>query len=195
MTLGPRPEKTELRKTILARRDALAADLRCDHSARITHALLELDAYQTARNVAAYVSFGSEFDSAAFIRDVLARGQRLALPRIDEARENLEMRAVADPEHDLIAGTWGIREPRPEHCPLVALKELDFVLVPGLAFSRHGERLGYGKGFYDRLIAKLNADCRLVAAAFSCQIVPHIPTTETDRRVHLVVTETGTFSA
>lgn len=195
MSAGRRAEKAELRKAILARRDALPATLRVDYSARITRTLLGLGHYQAARCVAAYSSFGSEFESTAFIREVLAQGKRLVLPRINEARENLEMRSVSDPGRDLVPGTWGIQEPAPERCAQVALNQLDFVLVPGLAFTERGARLGYGKGFYDRLIAGLNENCWLVAAAFSCQLVPTVPTTETDQRVHLVVTEAGVLTA
>ena len=194
MSAGYRAEKAGLRKTVLSRRDALSAELHLAYSARITSATLALKEYRDARCIAAYMSFGSEFDTSAFIQDILARGKRLALPRIDAEKKNIEMRSVADLDRDLVAGTWGIREPA-EHCPQITPNTLDFVLVPGVAFTERGERLGYGKGFYDRLIAGLNPECALVAAAFSCQVVPRIPTTKTDQRVDLVVTETGTFAA
>ena len=194
MFAGHRAEKAGLRKNVLSRRDALPADLHLTYSARITSDILALNEYRDARCVAAYMSFGSEFDTWTFIRDILARGKRLALPRIDAEKKNIEMRSVADLDRDLVAGTWGIREPV-ERCPPVTLNTLDFVLVPGVAFTGRGERLGYGKGFYDRLIAGLNPECKLVAAAFSCQMVERMPTTPTDRQVHLVVTEAGRFAA
>lgn len=194
MSAGHRAEKAGLRKSVLARRDGLPAELHLAYSARITDAILALKEYRDARCIAAYMSFGSEFDTSAFIRDILAREKRLALPRIDADKTNIEMRSAADLDRDLVAGTWGIREPA-VRCPQIALNTLDFVLVPGVAFTGRGERLGYGKGFYDRLIAGLNPECTLVAAAFSCQMVERMPTTKTDRRVHLVVTEAGQFAA
>jgi 5,10-methenyltetrahydrofolate synthetase len=194
VSAGRRAEKAGLRKSVLARRDALSAELHLAYSARITSAILALNEYRDARFIAAYMSFGSEFDTSAFIRDILARGKQLALPRIDAEKKNIEMRSVADPDRDLVAGMWGIREPA-ERCPQITLNTLDFVLVPGVAFTGRRERLGYGKGFYDRLIAGLNPECKLVAAAFSCQVVERMPTTKTDQRVHLVVTEAGQFAA
>ena len=194
MSPAVREEKIALRKTILTRRDALPPDNRLTDSARITSSLLELDHYRAARCVAAYVSFGSEFDTSPFLRSVLAEGKQLVLPRVDAEKKNIEMRAVTDLEHQLAPGAWGIREPLPALCPQVDLREIALALVPGVAFTRKGGRLGYGKGFYDRLIARLNPDCRLVAAAFSCQLVARIPTTATDQQVHLIVTESEQFS-
>ena len=74
------------------------------------------------------------------------------------------------PERQLEAGVWGIRQPRAD-CPAAAASQVDFVLVPGVAFTARCERLGYGGGFYDRFIRGLASRPALVAAAFSVQVV------------------------
>ena len=181
-----RSAKKALRASVIARRDALDAETRNRDSRIITAKLLALPQYRAAGVVCAYASFGSEFDSASFCSDVVASGKRLLLPRINRAARMLELREVGKLDSDLVAGVWGIREPA-ERCPVVPPSAVEFLLVPGVAFTAAGERLGYGGGFYDRLLAGLNAKTPRIAAAFDLQIVESIPAGPGDQRVHLVV--------
>ena len=187
--VASRPDpKTALRRKIVAARDALPASARHDSSAAITSQLLKLDAYRNARCVLAYMSFGSEFATAAFVADVLQSGKRLCLPRVDRATRRLAIHRVTDPAGDLREGSWGIREPR-EDCAATEIDQIDFVLLPGVAFTPRCERLGYGGGFYDRLIPQFASRPPLVAAAFGVQICAHVPVDANDQRVDVVVTE------
>jgi len=190
---SPRELKKEIRKRVIAARDALPSARRRDLSARITRRLLELPAYRGARCVLAYLSFGSEFDTGALVADLLAQGKSLALPRVERATRSLKLHVVRDTGTDLAAGVWGIREPRTEVCPEIAPDAIDFVLVPGVAFTARCERLGYGGGYYDRLIREFGGRSALVAAAFSLQIVPELPMTQSDQAVNLVVTEDAEY--
>jgi len=187
--------KAALRKYILASRDALAQHARQAASRAITEKLLASPAYRAARVVMAYMSFGSEFDSAALLADVRAAGKQLALPRVDRARREIEVCLVGDPERDLKPGVWGIREPDPGVCAAADLAAIDFVLVPGVAFDARCERLGYGGGFYDRLLARLPGRPARIAAAFDVQIVASLPTGPGDRRVGAVLTESAEYRA
>jgi len=191
--LAPSTEKSELRKRILAARDALAPAARHDFSARIAPRLLAIPSYRAARCVAAYVGFGTEFDTGAFVADVLTRDKKLVLPRVERTTRSLRLYAVRDPETELVPGVWGIREPSPDTCPEVPLAAVEFVLIPGVAFTARRERLGYGGGYYDRLILALEGRAVLVAAAFGLQIVPELPVTKTDQKVDLVVTEEAEY--
>ena len=183
-----RSAKKTLRASVIARRDALDAETRRRASQAITAKLLALPAYRAAGVVCAYASFGSEFDTVAFCSDVIAAGKRLLLPRINRAARMLELREVKNLDGDLVAGVWGIREPR-ERCPIVPSSAVEFLLVPGVAFTATGKRLGYGGGFYDRLLAGLGSSVPRIAAAFSIQVVGDLPVGPRDQRVHQVVTE------
>ena len=184
--------KAVLRREILAARDALAADARAAASAKISQQLLALEVWQSARSVLVYLTFGSEFITAALINDAAATGKQLCLPRVDRNARRLEIRAVSATTRDVEPGAWGIREPRTS-CPAVALEAIDFVLVPGVAFTPRCERLGYGGGFYDALIGRFAMRPPLVAAAFELQIRDEIPLSERDRTVDLVITEKKTY--
>ena len=191
--MTPSTEKVEIRKRILAAREELEPATRRELAARITPRLTALPAYREASCVMAYVGFGTEFDTAALIADVLARGKSLVLPRVERAARALRLHAVRDPETELAAGVWGIREPRPDLCAEVAPETVDFVLVPGVAFTARCERLGYGGGYYDRLIPGFAGRAALVVAAYSLQIVPELPVTPSDRSVDLILTEDAQY--
>jgi 5-formyltetrahydrofolate cyclo-ligase len=180
--------KAALRRQLIAARDALPPATRLELSARITPQLLALDAYRQANCVLAYMSFGSEFDTAALVTNALASGRQLCLPRVDRNTRRLELHYVENPDRDVQTGTWGIREPRAA-CPPADLARIDFVLLPGVAFTPQCDRLGYGGGFYDRLIPRFASRPPLVAASFALQIRDAIPLDANDQRVDVVITE------
>lgn len=191
--------KQTLRKRILTLREQLPLETRAAQSAVITNRLLQLPQYQQANAVLGYMNFGTEFASEVWIKQVLTDGKKLALPRVNRRTMQLDLYWVDDIENQLAAGMWGIREPIVERCERVStIFEVEFVLLPGVAFTRDGGRLGYGGGFYDKLLAQLqdvNQTPRpsLVAAAFAMQVVPDVPQETTDVKVEWLVTEHETI--
>ncbi len=195
--------KQAIRKNILAQREQLPADTRAAYSMAITERLLQLPEYQQANAVLGYMNFGAEFASEFWVARVLAGGKRLALPKVNHHTNQLDLYWVDDIENQLVAGLWGIREPIVERCErLNTLNEIEFVLLPGVAFTRDGARLGYGKGYYDKLLMKQLAirlgehtisAKPLVAGAYSMQLVERIPQEATDRKVEWLVTESETI--
>ncbi len=187
-----RANKPAVRAAALARRDALPPVARARAARWILQRILALDAFARARVVMAYCSFGSELDTSAFLAAIFAQGKTLALPRVDRRRGLVEVFLVRDPDHELVADAWGIREPDPERCSRVPLPALDFVLVPGVAFDPRGGRLGYGKGYYDRLFhacRAAGARPSVVAAAFEAQLVDEVPMEPHDVAVPCIITE------
>lgn len=184
--------KADLRKAVKAQRDALPAATREAFSARICASLLALPSFQAARSVAAYMSIGSEYLTREFVERVLALGKTLLLPRVNPETRRLSLHAVSDLTRDVTPGTWEILEPR-QSIPAADLSRVDWILVPGLAFTRQGDRLGYGAGYYDRLIADIKHRPALVAGAFGVQIVDDLPTLPYDCSVDVVITEDAVY--
>ena len=184
--------KAALRAEIRAARDALPAAARDELGARISARVLALDAWRDAGCVLLYLSFGSEFDTAPLVAAAVGGGKRLCLPRVDRERGTLDIHHVGDPARDTAPGAFGVREPRAE-CARAEPGAVDFVLAPGVAFTPRGERLGYGGGYYDRLLGTLRAPS--VAAAFALQMREHIPVGGHDRRVDWVITEQTSYRA
>ena len=191
--LGIAAAKRVQRARVLAARDALGPDTRERLSAAITDRLVALPEFSTARTVAGYASFGSEFDTEAFNTAVLASGKRLILPRIDRPRRVMMFHAVTDLQGSLLSGVWGIREPDPLVCPRAQLDDVELMLVPGLAFTSRCERLGYGGGFYDAAIEMMRPQAIKIAAAFSTQIVDALVVEPHDRIVDVLVTENASY--
>lgn len=186
-------EKARLRAEMLARRDALAPEWRERADSTITDRLVARVRDRGARHVLAYSSFRSEWPSREFNRQVLASGCTLYLPRVDRSTRRLAIHRVDDLDR-LRPGIWQIPEPDPETCPVVTgLDVLELVLVPGLAFDTQGGRLGYGGGFYDKLLGDAAHAHRLVAA-YGFQVLPAVPMEVHDQRVHEIVTESGVWS-
>jgi 5-formyltetrahydrofolate cyclo-ligase len=104
----------------------------------------------------------------------------------------LELHALADPAADLAPGYQGIPEPR-AHCPPVAPGAIDWVLVPGVAYDGAGRRLGYGGGYYDRLLPLVPPGAARVAGAFDAQLVARVPSAPHDLTVDTIVTDTRTL--
>jgi 5-formyltetrahydrofolate cyclo-ligase len=191
-------DKQQIRQTILAAREQLSPELRAEYNAAITERLLQLPEYLKADTVLGYMNFGNEFASELWVARALSEGKRLALPRVNRHTNLLELYWVTDLKNQLAAGLWGIREPVVARCErLNAINEVEFVLLPGIAFSRNGARLGYGGGFYDKLLA--HAPCAshrpaLAAAAYGLQVVAQIPQETTDVRVEWIITEAETIN-
>ena len=177
--------KAGLRREAIARRDALPAAAR--QRAAETIAAREFPvAVASGTVVAGFSPMKSEISPIPLLRKLAALGAQLALPVVAGKGKPLIMRAWSSGE-PLVAGVWGIREPGPE-APEV---EPDILIVPLLAFDRHGHRIGYGAGYYDLTIAKLRAKKAVVAAgiALAAQEIAAVPTTHSDVRLDLVLTE------
>jgi 5-formyltetrahydrofolate cyclo-ligase len=182
--------KQALRQSIIADREKLPVAERL----RLSHAIVEstrnLPVYRQARTVLGYLNFGAELVAELWVRQALADGKQVLLPRVNRASRHLDLYRVQDLEHDVAPGSWGIREPVAERCiKEEALGTVEFILLPGVAFTREGARLGYGGGFYDKLLAQMPHRPALVAGAFALQVVQEIPQESTDRNVEWLVTE------
>ena len=177
--------KRALRREILAERDALPADERSVRSEAIADRFLGLPEVADAQTVMAFWSFGSEVDTAPLIAGLRSRGATVALPRIEG---DAVVPVLATPGAPMTETSFGAMEPAEGRVLEVA--ELDLVVVPGVAFDRRCDRVGYGGGYYDRLLAMRRDGTAAIAIAFSSQIVDLVPTGAIDRRIDGVVTET-----
>lgn len=178
-----RARKVALRAEMVRRVAALDPDHRAAEEAALLAQLKDLPAFKGASTPLLYVGhLPEEIDTSPLVEAVLAAGRRLICPRVDRAARRLRLHEVGRPAVDFRAGAFGIPEPRP-NLPEVDPAEVDFVLVPGLAFDRRGYRLGRGAGYYDRLLPRIGAEVPRVALALSPQLVDEVPIEPHDRPV------------
>lgn len=178
-------EKCELRRTTRAARCALSPEDRARTSQMISKRALELPELAAARAVLVYSASAEEVDPAPLERALRARGVAIAYPRVAGAR-TLELHWVDDPSA-LVSGAFGLREPATD-APSASLAELDVIIVPGVAFDAACNRIGYGGGFYDALLADVPHTPPTIGLAFEEQMLPKVPCEEFDRALDVVVT-------
>jgi 5-formyltetrahydrofolate cyclo-ligase len=189
-----REAKRALRMRMIAARDALDPAYRATASRVICARVEALPSFATARAVLVTLPFGSEWDTRPLAQAALASGKTLAVPRVNGTTRMLELHAVRDIAADVTPGYQGIPEPLPT-LQRIDAATIDWVLVPGVAFSPEGRRLGYGGGYYDRLMIVLRPAIPRVAGAFDAQIAQRIPAASHDLSVALIVTESRILRA
>jgi len=178
-------EKERLRAEMRRRIRAVTAEARAEFSRQACVRLVDADVWKKARTILAYLALKDEIDLAPALQAALREGKVLALPRFDAATNTYAAAQVGDLRESLMAGAFGISEPAPSN-PVAPLKQLDLVLVPGLAFDHAGCRLGRGKGHYDRLLAE--AGGFWCGVALEEQIVQRLPREAHDAAMHGLLT-------
>lgn len=153
-------------------------------SAAIFGKVVETDYFRRAGTVALFMSLPDEPQTEDFLRE-MRHCKRLVVPRVSEG--GVIDFYVYSPDR-LQYGAFGIIEPSTdaEMCPV---NEIDLIVVPGVAFTRDGCRLGRGGGFYDRFLGRSDLHAATIGICFDVQIVSSLPTEEHDRRVDMVITE------
>jgi 5,10-methenyltetrahydrofolate synthetase len=182
--------KAELRKDMIARRDALPEGERARISRTFLEKIATLPQYAGAKSVLATMSIGSEWDTRLVIDHARAHGKSVVLPRISAPPRRLELYAVADFDRDLVPGVWNIPQPDPARCRQVDFSRVDFALVPALAADREGYRLGYGAGYFDKLLSGRHDRPYCVTALPAQFILDRVPREAHDIPVDLVIDDT-----
>lgn len=183
--------KAEIRREALARRAALSADARREASKAVAHAVLGMwDLYET-KIVLGYWATPEEIDPFPIVDALRFRGLVTALPRVEDEPTRLSLHAW-DEGTTLVQGPYGIMEPD-RMAPVVQALDVDAILVPGVAFDPAGNRIGYGGGYYDRLLPLIRGNAALIGLAFDEQIFDEVPSDDHDRPVNVVVTPTNVY--
>ncbi len=182
--------KKEIRKEILRARDGLSEEERKRGAFLITERLLGHQWYYGSHKILAYAAFGSELNLDMLIEESIKNGKEVYLPRIEG--EEMYFYLVKDLD-DLVSGYRGIREPELNASLRYQYDEEEaestLLIMPGVAFDIYRNRLGYGKGFYDRFLAdKPVLQLRSIAVAHKVQLLEEIPHEETDIRPYQVLT-------
>jgi 5-formyltetrahydrofolate cyclo-ligase len=181
--LGAIPRKPVLRRETIARILAVDPAERAAQDAALAARFLTLPDLERARAVLLFASaFPEEVDTGPMLRHVRECGKRLICPRVDRRERCLKLFEVDDPIADLVPGTLGIPEPHPT-CRSVEPDQVDWVLVPGLAFDASCHRLGRGAGHYDRLLPTLRPGVPRWALIFEQQWVAEVPVEPHDVRL------------
>lgn len=184
-------EKSQLRSRMSAKRDSIAKEDRLTKSIAIKDKLLELDCIRASKCILLYASYNSEVSTFAVMDECRKLGKHVAFPKctLVDGVPNLEFYEVAK-FSQLSAGYKGILEPDTNKYNLKKVTgDIEAIVIPGICFDKSGNRMGYGKGFYDRFLSGRRVKAK-VGIAFSEQIVENVPTEKYDLPMNIIVTDT-----
>jgi 5-formyltetrahydrofolate cyclo-ligase len=146
----------------------------------------KLPAVQKARGILFYASMPGEVDTLAMIEKAIFSGKRVSLPIVEQIQRKLIPTLISSME-DVHESTYGIAQPHFDPDKALALKDLEVVIVPGLAFDKQNHRLGRGKGYYDRFLSTLPKTVTTVGLAFDFQLTESLPTEAHDMRLQQII--------
>lgn len=174
--------KQQIRAELKEKRNLLTKEQREEYSGKICEQIWKYIVSEEAEVIYCYYPLGSEVNVLPLAEKALAEGKKVAFPRTNgDMMEFYPVMSLAGFQK----GAFGIMEPIGE-VPIT--EDSPMVIVPGLGFDRSKNRIGYGKGFYDRYFAKFPA-CRKIAATYETQIIDNIPTDDFDTPMDLIITE------
>lgn len=185
--------KQQIREQAHANRNA--QENKDELSREIVARCMALPEYQQSKTVLFYLDVRSEVRTRHDLDNALASGKKIVVPYCVDGE--LELFHLTNPE-ELEVGMYRILEPKAElrtvEAHKVDVKEIDLIIVPGVAFDREGGRTGHGKGYYDKLLEHARPDTPLVALAFECQLFDKIPMQDHDVYMDKVITEKAAYN-
>ena len=177
--------KKGLRQKMLAMRRALSANETESRSSSLKENILSLPECKNVKKIMAFLAMRGESNLDGFIRQALLDGKEVYIPVCLPERQ-MEAGRLIDMEH-FEKGPLGLRN-LPAGYEVTSPESLDLVLIPGLAVSQEGIRLGMGAGYYDRYLARVPFEKR-VAALWDFQVIPDIPSEPLDQKIAKIVTD------
>jgi len=180
--------KQEIRNKVLAERDKLSLQEINLKSEEIKKNLWTVPEFIDSETIFLFVHFRSEVRTIPIIEKCLEEHKKVILPLTNVHNKKLILYFINDLNH-LREGAYGILEPDPKKNVIANPEDIDCAIIPGSAFDLKGGRMGYGGGFYDRVIPLLKKETSRIALAFELQIIDEVPMGYFDQRVDIIVTE------
>lgn len=180
-------DKSAIRKELLERRYNIPPEVKKTKNRMILERFLSLDEFKNAGIIFFFASFKSEVDTTEMIKTSLSAGKRVVLPKVDKEKHRLVLREIQE-VGVLTPGYMGIPEP-PSEERQVSISDVDIAIIPGAGFDAAGNRIGYGGGYYDRLLSGLEKHIPVIAPAYEEQLVDSIPSEPHDIRIDMIVTD------
>jgi len=180
--------KQKIRQTFLRKRYMLPADIKKEKDELIKKHVIEQPEFIKAKTVLFYASFRSEADTKEIINISLKTGKTVILPKVDTKEKALKLYEIKD-LNELSPGYMQIMEPKASEERLKNLADIDLILIPGAAFDLQGNRLGYGAGFYDKLLSGMEKRILIIAPAYEEQIAEKIASESHDVKADRIITD------
>ena len=182
--------KSQLRKRVLNVRNNMSKEDVKKNSNAIMDKITSLDIYKQSKVVFIYMDFKNEVITSNLIKHMLSEKKRVVIPYTDSINTVLIPSEITK-ESDLKQNSFGYYEPK-SILP-VNIEEIDLVIVPGVVFDKNLNRIGFGKGYYDKILNRLKPSAKKVALAHDFQVLEDIPAEEHDVKMDMIITEKNIY--
>ena len=183
--------KDKIRKQLVNIRKNLSKEYVFENSCKIKNRLFDLKELKDASTILFYISYDNEVDTHEMIKELLSNKKTIVVPVVDKERRCLILSKL-ESWNDLEVGSYNILEPKKDKIIEIDLDNIDLIIVPGVGFDEKGNRIGHGKGYYDKLL-KNSKQATSIGLSFECQIFENIPTGKYDIPINIIVTEKRTI--
>ncbi|MEA3305559.1 MAG: Fe-S cluster assembly scaffold protein NifU [Candidatus Omnitrophota bacterium] len=180
-------KKKKLRKEILEKLHGISKKERRNKEEELKKKLFLFEEFKKADCVMFYVSKHYEVDTHRMIDDAIMMGKKIVVPITLKEEKMLKLSELKDRKKELIEGHYGVHQPQEKYIKPVSIKDLDLMIVPGIAYDKNGHRLGHGGGYYDRFLQKVPPSVYTIGLAFDFQVVGRLPACSTDIPVNEVL--------
>lgn len=187
-------DKNVVRKKILSIRNKLKSE-EVKHSSKIIiDKLTLLNEYKNSNVVFIYMSFKNEVETFSLIERMLSENKRVVIPYTDIKNIEIIPSEIKSLKDDLVLNPFGYYEPVIDKVKQIKIEELDLIIAPGVVFDEKLNRVGFGKGYYDRILSKKRKDTKVIAVAYEFQVIEEVPTEPHDIKMDMIITEERTIT-
>lgn len=186
-------EKNEIRKYILSIRNNLNINEVDEKSKIIVDKLTSMKEFNNSKTVFIYMDFKNEVKTGEIINLLFKENKHVVVSWTDKVNTEIIPVEIKDLKNDLINSSFGYLEPKKENVVPVKIEDIDLIVVPGVAFDKKLNRIGFGKGYYDRILKLRRKDTPAIAIAYEFQVLDEIPYDEHDIKMDVIITENNIY--
>ena len=181
--------KGKLRKNMLHQRKTMNLQCVNDFSAKIIDTIMELPEFINCKNIMLYLSFNNEVNTYTLAKWCLNNGKTVIAPYCIQSKREIIPFKINNLTKDLSKSTFGVMEPKHNLLEKANIEDIDLIIVPGVVFDVHCNRIGFGAGYYDRFLSKKSKNTLAIGVAYDYQIIDEVPTDEHDVPLDFIITE------
>ncbi|MDW7669344.1 MAG: 5-formyltetrahydrofolate cyclo-ligase [Bacillota bacterium] len=181
--------KNEIRKVISKRRKSMSENEVKEKSKIIIEKLMNTDEFKKAKNLMVFLSFDNEVYTFDLIEKAMNMGKKVIVPYTVKDTCEIIPTLLKSIEEDLEVSNYGYMEPKKDKIQPILEENIDMTVVPGLAFDEKMNRIGFGKGYYDRYLTKTKKESKNIAIAYDYQVLEEIPSEDFDVKMDYIITE------
>jgi 5-formyltetrahydrofolate cyclo-ligase len=185
--------KREIRKNILSIRNNLNDFEISEKSSKVTNKLISMKEFKKSETVFIYMDFKKEVKTDQIIKILFDENKQVVVPWTDTVNTEIIPMKITNLENDLTISSFGYLEPKKENAIEVKVEDIDLIIVPGVVFDEKLNRIGFGKGYYDKVLIRKRESTPAIAIAYEFQVLDEIPHEAHDVKMDFIITESNTY--